>query len=128
MTDTRNISFDEKLESTVVYVLRAGVFISAALVLSGGIYYLSGNAPASGIFHKFDTGTLGSRDLAGIVKNISEFNSYGIIQLGLLVLIATPVMRVLFSLVTFILQKDRVYVTATLVVIAVISYSLFFSR
>ena len=46
------------------------------------------------------------------------------IQLGLLVLIATPIARVAFSLVAFALQRDRIYVIVTLIVLAVLLYSL----
>jgi uncharacterized membrane protein len=47
-----------------------------------------------------------------------------VIQLGLLLLIATPVARVAMSLVAFILQRDRVYVVVTLIVLAVLIFSL----
>jgi uncharacterized membrane protein len=46
------------------------------------------------------------------------------VQLGLVLLIATPVARVAMSLVAFILQRDRVYVVVTLIVLAVLIFSL----
>ena len=49
----------------------------------------------------------------------------GIIQLGLLLLIATPVARVVFSVIGFVRQRDFVYVVLTLIVLAVLLYSLF---
>jgi uncharacterized membrane protein len=48
-----------------------------------------------------------------------------IIQCGLLLLIATPVARVLFSIVAFALEKDRLYVVLTLIVFCILIYSLF---
>ncbi|MGA3018666.1 MAG: DUF1634 domain-containing protein [Bryobacteraceae bacterium] len=47
-----------------------------------------------------------------------------VMQLGLLILIATPVARVIFSLVGFALERDRVYMAITLVVLAVLAYSI----
>ena len=44
--------------------------------------------------------------------------------IGLLLLIATPVGRVVLSLVAFAIQRDRVYVTITVIVLAVLAYSL----
>lgn len=53
-----------------------------------------------------------------------SFRSRGVIQLGLLLLIATPVARVVFSVFAFALQQDRTYVIVTLIVLAVLIYSL----
>jgi hypothetical protein len=69
--DTSTSAIDEKLESTVGFILRAGVYTSAALALIGGVYYLSGNAPDPAVFHNFDKEALQSRDLSGIIKNVS---------------------------------------------------------
>jgi uncharacterized membrane protein len=51
-------------------------------------------------------------------------HSRGLIQLGLLLLIATPVARVAFSVLAFAEQRDWLYVSITLVVLAVLVYSL----
>jgi uncharacterized membrane protein len=47
-----------------------------------------------------------------------------LIQLGLLLLIATPIARVVFSIVGFAIERDRMYVAFTLIVLAVLLYSL----
>ncbi len=46
------------------------------------------------------------------------------IQLGLLLLIATPIARVAFSVVGFAIERDRMYVVFTLIVLAILLYSL----
>ena len=48
-----------------------------------------------------------------------------IIQLGVLILIATPIARVLLSLVAFALQRDRTYIVVTLIVLVVLLAGLF---
>jgi uncharacterized membrane protein len=62
--------------------------------------------------------------MSGIVKDALAFRGRGLIQLGLLLLIATPVARVAFSAVAFAIQRDRLYVAVTLIVLAVLIYSL----
>jgi uncharacterized membrane protein len=46
-------------------------------------------------------------------------------QLGLLLLIATPIARVAFSAVAFAIEGDKMYVLFTLIVFGVLLYSLF---
>ena len=48
----------------------------------------------------------------------------GLIQLGLLLLVATPVARVVFSVFAFARQHDLTYVVLTMMVLAVLIYSL----
>jgi uncharacterized membrane protein len=53
-------------------------------------------------------------------------DSRAIVQLGLVMLIATPIARVAFTLIAFALQRDRVYVGVTLLVLALLLFGLFF--
>jgi len=64
------------------------------------------------------------RTVGGIVRDAAARNGRGIIQLGLLFLIATPVARVVFSVFAFAVQRDRLYVVVTLIVFAVLLFSL----
>ena len=122
MTGSRQ---DKRLETIIGYTLRIGVTAAAVLVLAGGVYYLIENAFIPADYHTFHPTAKTSRDLSGIVENALALNSLGIIQLGLLVLIATPIVRVILSIVAFILERDTLYVAATLIVLATLLYSLF---
>jgi uncharacterized membrane protein len=62
--------------------------------------------------------------VSGIVPEALSFHPRGIIQLGLLLLIATPVARVAFSVLAFAWQRDRTYVIVTLIVLVILLYSL----
>jgi uncharacterized membrane protein len=53
-----------------------------------------------------------------------ELDAPSVIQLGLVLLIATPVLRVAFTLVAFVLQRDRTYIVITTIVLAVLIYGL----
>lgn len=125
MTENRRAGMDRKLELVIGYTLRTGVITAAAIVLIGGILYLIQNSSALPDYHSFHAASTHSDNLSGMIRNIRAFNSYGIIQLGLLVLVATPVVRVMLSVMAFALERDLLYVAATLIVLGTLLYSLF---
>jgi uncharacterized membrane protein len=115
---------DQEIEAIIGDLLRAGVVFSGAIVLIGGVVFLSRQGhttPNYGVFH----GELSDlRSIGGIVRYALAGHGRGIIQLGLLFLIATPVARVVFSILAFAVQRDRLYVVVTLIVLAVLMFSL----
>jgi len=115
---------DRKLEVVIGHTLRIGVVTAATIVFLGGVYYLIENGFTTPHYDTFRAAPMPSDNLAGMARNIRALNSYGIIQLGLLVLIATPILRVIFSVIAFALERDVLYVVATLIVLAVLLYSL----
>src|SRR5437016_5244359 len=101
---------DEAVDQVLGSLLRTGVLLAAAVVLAGGIVYLvrHGGDPAGyGVF-KGEPADL--RSLGPIIGDALAPHGRGIIQLGVLLLIATPIARVIFSVVAFSLQRDRTYV------------------
>jgi len=124
MPESRRPWSDEKVEEIVGNLLRSGVIASAIFVLAGGIIYLiryGANLPDYSIFRGEPAEF---RSVEGILKAAFALRSRGLIQLGLLLLIATPVARVVFSIFAFALQRDRIYIVVTLIVLAVLIYSL----
>ena len=116
---------DEDVELRVGALLTAGVLVASVLVATGGLVYLikyGGTRP----HHETFTGEPGDlTNMSGIVKAASQLRGRGLIQLGLLVLLATPVARVAFSLYSFIRQRDRTYVFMTAFVLILLLGSLF---
>jgi len=114
---------DRKVEDIIGNLLRAGVILAATVVFLGAIIYLvrHGSSPAS--YRVFQGEPSELRQPRRIVHGAFAFSSRGIIQLGLLLLIATPILRVAFSVFAFAAEKDRMYVTFTLIVLAVLLYS-----
>ena len=96
---------DRRLEIVLGNLLRAGVLFSAAIVLAGACVYLC-------------------RHAHGVVHSVINGRGRGLIQLGLLFLIATPIARVAFSVVGFAIERDRMYVVFTVIVLAILLYSL----
>jgi uncharacterized membrane protein len=115
---------DYSIEVILGYVLRAGVILSAAIVLTGATIFIirHGHDPAN--YRIFRGEPSDYRTIPGVVRNALRGRGRGLIQLGLLVLIATPIARVVFSVAGFVLERDRLYVVFTLIVLTVLLYSL----
>jgi uncharacterized membrane protein len=123
-----SLKSDRDIETIMGGLLRAGVVIAAIFVLMGGALYLwqaGFKSPEYSIF-KGEPATL--RAVPGVIKQLLTLHSRGIVQFGILLLIATPVARVLFSIVAFFLERDWLYVVITLFVFCVLLFSLFFNR
>ena len=123
MSTTRNWT-DKTIEEIVGTLLRVGVSLSAFVVAIGAAIYLArhGREPVNyGVFHGEPSDL---RSLSGIVRDAFRLRGRGIIQLGLLLLIATPVARVAFSIWGFAEEHDRLYMIFTGIVLIVLLYSL----
>jgi uncharacterized membrane protein len=118
-------SLDRRLACLIGALLRIGVLAAAAVVLAGGVLYLVHSGLSRPDYRSFRTAPAHARDLQEVLRNAWALNGEGLIQLGLLILIATPVMRVVFSAVVFAIERDILYVAATSIVLAVLLYSLF---
>ena len=117
-------STEQQLEVLLSNLLKYGVLIASAVVLLGGILYLirHGAEPAEYKFFRGEPSEF--RSPAGVVNAVLSGSRRGIIQLGLLLLIATPVFRVIISLLTFLLKREFIYVIVTSLVLASLTYSL----
>ena len=120
----RSVLSDQRVEEIIGDLLRVGVIIAASVVLLGGIIYLVRHGEEAPDHHVFLGEPAYLRRVSGIIAESRSFSGRGIIQLGLLLLMATPVARVIFSVAAFALQRDRTYVVITLIVLAVLGYSL----
>lgn len=115
---------DTRLEGFIGNLLRAGVLLAASVVLVGGVFYLALHHADSATYRSFALESSNLRNLVGICKSAAHLNSLGIIQLGLVLLIATPVARVGLAAAGFFLERDRLYVLISLIVLAVLIFSL----
>ncbi|MHB8877324.1 MAG: DUF1634 domain-containing protein [Myxococcaceae bacterium] len=114
---------DERLEQLLGEWLRVGVAVAALIVLAGGVLSFARGAPAPKD-HVFRGEPLALRSPGAIGAGAMRGEPPELIELGILMLIATPVLRVLFSVLGFLLQRDRLYVGLTLAVLALLTYSL----
>jgi len=115
---------DYQIELVIGQLLRYGVLISAAIVLFGACIYISRHAHEPANYRIFQGEPSEFRTIPGVIKSMHDGRGRGWIQLGLLLLIATPIARVAFCIVAFALERDRMYVFFTVIVLAVLLYSL----
>jgi len=124
MADGRRQISEETLERMFGNLLRTGVLLAATVVLVGGIPYLARYGSRPPVYKIFHGEPADLRSVPGIVKDALVLSRRGTIQFGLLLLIATPVARVVLSVLAFAWQRDFTYVVVTLIVLAVLLYSL----
>ena len=115
---------DQRLEVVISVLLRTGVIIAAAVVLIGGAFFLARHGHEQPQYHVFHAAAPEFRSISGVVGAAGFSNSQAVIQLGLLLLILTPIARVAFSLGGFALERDGTYVVLTSIVLAILIYSL----
>ena len=115
----------EKMNAIIGNLLRTGVTLAAALVLIGGLIYLFRHGAERPGYAVFRGEPADLRTLTGILHDVQSLRGRGIIQLGLLVLIATPVARVAFLAYAFARQRDMLYTAVALIVLALLAFSLF---
>ncbi len=123
--NTKNKITDYDIESVMGTLLITGVIISGAVVLFGGVCYLYQMGTSLPHYKTFRGALSGLRSVKQILHGVTQFDNLAIIQLGLVLLIATPVARVVFSVVGFFIEKDYLYVMISLLVLAIIGFSIF---
>ena len=124
MASERSRWTDQRVEQTIGHLLRDGLIIAAAVVMVGAIVYLIRHGAEKPDYRFFNGQPADLRTIGGILRQTLDWRGMGLIQLGLVLLLATPVARVAFSVVAFALQRDRFYVLVTLVVLGILSYSI----
>ena len=117
--------YEEQVENTIAELLRGGVMLSAVVVIVGAILYLGSSPFAHVRYRTFQGEPEHLKSVHGIVRSAFSGQARSIMQLGLLLLIATPIARVIFSVFAFAIESDRMYVIFTLIVLGVLLYSLF---
>jgi uncharacterized membrane protein len=109
-------------------LLRIGVLLSAAVVATGWGFHLARHGTAAPDYGDFKGEPAELCRVSGIVRGAVQLDPDALIQLGLLLLLATPVARVAFSALAFTCQKDWIYVLFTVVVLAILVYSFVFGN
>jgi uncharacterized membrane protein len=112
------------MEQILGNLLRAGVVLAAAVVFVGGVVYLVRHGGERPDYHTFHPQPDNLHSIAGIWHEALALHGRGIIQLGLLLLVLTPISRVAFAAVGFLLEGDKVYVVITVIVLSVLLFSL----
>jgi len=124
MPETDAALSEQRLKAFLGNLLRAGVIVAGVIVMLGGALYLIRHGDATPEYRIFRGEPVELKTVGGIISGVISLRARAIIQLGLLLLIFTPVARVALSLYAFAVQRDRVYVAVTLFVLGILIFSL----
>lgn len=115
---------DDRIEHVVGNLLRIGVLIAATVAAIGALFFLAHHGGDPARYHVFrgEPGALST--LTGIVHGVLALNSRAVVQFGIILLIATPIARVLLTLIAFALRRDWLYVVVSGVVLGTLLFSL----
>src|SRR5258705_13375222 len=115
---------EQRLNELMGERLRTGALLAALVVLIGGVVYLTRHGMPVTNYQVFRGEPNELRTMSGILHEALALRGRGLIQLGLLILIATPIARVAFSFCAFLYQRDWLYVVVMLMVLGLLLYSL----
>lgn len=115
---------EHRVELVIGALLRVGVLLAAAVVACGAALYLARHGGDPTHYRVFRGEPDQLRDLGRILEQARSLGGRAVIQLGLLLLIATPIARVAFSVAVFAHQRDATFVAVTLVVLGLLLWGL----
>lgn len=127
---------ERDVEQYIGKLLRYGVIIACTITSLGGIIYMfQQNISMADIIRNFQSVPNGEffagtpdylREFNTILPEALNLNGAAIVQLGVIALIATPILRVLFSAISFFIERDYLYVFITLIVLSIIFANMIF--
>jgi uncharacterized membrane protein len=115
---------DQQFENCLGHLLRTGVLLAAVIVFAGGVWFLGQSSGARRDYRTFRGVPTELSHVPAIFHGAVTWQPLAVIQFGILVLIATPVARVLFSMLGFAIERDWMYISVTAIVLALLLYSL----
>ena len=113
-----------QMEMFIGRMLRVGVFTACAIAIVGGILYIVQKGGTQVDFAEF-TSSMAVESIGDVIRGVLALDAISVIQLSLLILIATPIMRVAVSVIAFDIEKDLLYVIITLAVLSIIIFNIF---
>lgn len=124
MSKLQTNKIEKNTRVVISKLLRVGVLTAATITFIGGILFFIQHPGTIFAYDTFNSDSAWLRHPVIIVREAFAFKSRAVIQFGILILIATPVLRVILSLVGFTIEKDWVFVVITGIVAIVLLFSL----
>ncbi|MEO6851432.1 MAG: DUF1634 domain-containing protein [Mucilaginibacter sp.] len=116
------------MQAIIGWILRGGVVLSISIVFIGGVLFLYRHGNSIPDYHTFKGVPDFIHGVGGIFEGILNFKGQAIIQAGIILLIFTPVIRVAFSAIGFLIEKDYLYTAITLLVLFILVGSMIYGR
>jgi len=115
---------DKDIQVILGTLLRAGVIISMSIVLIGGAIFLIHNKGAITDYKVFKPELNKFSSIVAIFRGVLSFQGDAIVQFGILMLIFTPIARIVFAIFSFLIERDYLYVFIGMIILAIITISL----
>ena len=119
---------DHEVEQIIGRLLQLGVAIATVVVVLGAALVLTRHWSMPVDYAVFRGEQSALRGVGAVLHGAARRDPAAIVQLGLVLLIATPVARVALTLVAFAAQRDRLYVLLTTVVLVLLLSGLIWGR
>lgn len=119
---------DRRMELIMGRLLQIGVLLASFVMLVGGVIYTRVHHGEKPDYRVFSSEPQRLRHFDGVIAGMKHGDPAAIIQLAVLLLIATPVARVVFALIGFSIEKDKLYVAVSAAVLVVLLYGFFRSQ
>lgn len=114
----------KKIEISMSVILTIGMLLSSCLVILGGTSFLIQHG-SENILTQFIQSDLYHTNINMILNDVSGFSSIGIIELGILVLVATQIIRVAMLVCFYGITRDYWFSCISLFILIVLVYSFF---
>ena len=111
---------DARMEIIMGRLLQVGVLLAASVVLVGGVMYVFSHAGENANYGVFVARPAGFRRTGSLLKAVARGDAAAVIQFGILLLVATPICRVIFAVIGFLLERDRLYIAVSLIVLSIL--------
>ena len=119
---------DRMMENIMGRLLQVGVLLASFVMLVGGALYLRAHYVSTPDYRVFKSEPQALRNVGGVVKGVAAGEPEAVIELAVLLLIATPVARVVFALIGFGIERDKLYIAVSAVVLTVLLFGFFRSQ
>ncbi|BEV03894.1 MULTISPECIES: DUF1634 domain-containing protein [Chryseobacterium] len=116
---------DVDLNRSVGNLLRLGVILSVATSLIGFIKLFTEGFKMPKKYTSLDMGESSEKVWGHFWNSLCKGEGMAIIQLGILLLVFTPLMRIIFALIGYLKEKDYIYVVISSIVLAIMAISFF---
>ncbi|MGA9584290.1 MAG: DUF1634 domain-containing protein [Terracidiphilus sp.] len=119
---------DRKMETIMGRLLQVGVLLASFVMLVGGALYVKAHHDGKPDYRVFKSEPRALRHVGGVMSGVVTGDPAAIIELAVLLLIATPVARVVFALIAFGIERDKLYIAVSALVLAVLLFGFFRSQ
>jgi len=119
---------DRSMETIMGRLLQVGVLLASLVMLVGGVLYAKAHHRGIPDYREFKSEPQDLRHIGGVIRGVAAGDPGAIIQLAVLLLIATPVARVVFALIAFGIERDKLYIGVSAVVLAMLLFGLIQSQ